>query len=584
MEFYATDLAGNVESLNSVVIKIDKSVPTTGTMLLGTAGNPGWFRSSVSVILIPIDPISGIAGTWYRLDGSGNFSTYAGPFVVSGQGAHQIEYYSMDVAGNIESVGWSNFSIDIVAPDTTAKVTGTLGLNGWNTTAVVINLTSTDVTSGVAGIMYRINGGGWSQYVSDIVLSTDGVYTVEYYAADNAGNLEATTTLSFKVDQTAPVTRPSVQGMSGLAGWNTSAVTLTLTPSDAQSGVSSTCYRLVADGPFIEYTAPLVFSTDGIHVIEFYSIDMAGNVEATGSITIKVDTTSPNLALTGPVEESYHNVSLVRVSWMGNDAESGLYSYYLQLDTNEWFTLSALIDRFIFDLDDGHHTVKVKAMDVAGKSVTRVVNFTVDTVPPEAVSHSPQGSEELRNVTIMVEFSETMVQDSITLVVNGVQGTTVRTSTSAIFTPTELLTYNTTFTVTVTGRDLAGNSMTYVWTFSTKAGTGTVTGIVLDEEGKPIANADVRLAGGPNATTDSNGRYWLNATQGYYTMWITAPGMENMTFGVFIQPDQIADVGAKKMAEISEGFEHFLIWIGLVVAIVVAMIVLAVYLRRRRKA
>jgi len=80
-------------------------------------------------------------------------------------------------------------------------------------------------------------------------------------------------------DTTPPVTTCTLSGdMQG--GVYTSDVTATLTATDDMSGVNYTMYK-VDDGAWTLYTVPFVVSGNGDHVISFYSVDNAGNIETT---------------------------------------------------------------------------------------------------------------------------------------------------------------------------------------------------------------------------------------------------------------------------------------------------------------
>ena len=61
----------------------------------------------------------------------------------------------------------------------------------------------------------------------------------------------------------------------------------------------STQYR-INGGAWLTYTAPFVVSGDGVHLVEFYSVDMLGNTEAIKSVTIKIDGTDPTISLVRP--------------------------------------------------------------------------------------------------------------------------------------------------------------------------------------------------------------------------------------------------------------------------------------------
>jgi len=55
-------------------------------------------------------------------------------------------------------------------------------------------------------------------------------------------------------------------------------VTITLTATDDLSGVNDTMYK-IDDGTFATYTAPVVVTEVGDHVVYFYSVDYEGNIE-----------------------------------------------------------------------------------------------------------------------------------------------------------------------------------------------------------------------------------------------------------------------------------------------------------------
>ena len=110
VEFYSADRAGNVETAQFVEFKLDATAPISTAMLTGILQKGGWYRGSVTVSLAASDLASGVASTWYRIDGS-SWQLYGGSFVVPGRGTHVIEFYSVDVAGNIETVRSSVFTI-----------------------------------------------------------------------------------------------------------------------------------------------------------------------------------------------------------------------------------------------------------------------------------------------------------------------------------------------------------------------------------------------------------------------------------------------------------------------------------------
>ena len=98
-------------------------------------------------------------------------------------------------------------------------------------------------------------------------------------------------------DQTPPVTTSALAPAANAAGWNKTAVTLTLAAADnaGGSGVDKTYYRFGTSGDFTVYSAdakPKV-SAEGSTKVEYYSTDLAGNAEMAKSVTVKIDTNKP---------------------------------------------------------------------------------------------------------------------------------------------------------------------------------------------------------------------------------------------------------------------------------------------------
>jgi hypothetical protein len=88
----------------------DTIAPVTSASLSGTLSG-GIYISPVTVTLSASDSGSGVAATYYQIDG-GALLTYAGPFAVPATGSHTVVFHSKDVAGNIESNKSTAFTIE----------------------------------------------------------------------------------------------------------------------------------------------------------------------------------------------------------------------------------------------------------------------------------------------------------------------------------------------------------------------------------------------------------------------------------------------------------------------------------------
>ena len=124
-EFYsiANDTAGNMEDspgTADAIAGVDTLPPTTNYSFDPATpdGENGWYVSDVEVTLNATDNTSGVDSTEYNLDGTG-WIEYTTPFTVSEDGEHNVQYRSVDKAGNIESTNSASFKIDQTDPTVT---------------------------------------------------------------------------------------------------------------------------------------------------------------------------------------------------------------------------------------------------------------------------------------------------------------------------------------------------------------------------------------------------------------------------------------------------------------------------------
>ncbi|RLI92979.1 MAG: hypothetical protein DRO92_04755, partial [Candidatus Altiarchaeales archaeon] len=165
--------------------------------------------------------------------------------------------------------------------------------NSWNDNAdydVLYKIDYSYPASFCSTTYYRIDSGSW-QTGTSISITTDGNHQVDYYSTDNAGNSESTKTIWVALDKTPPSTTDDAP-----SGWQTSDVTVTLTPSDATSGVDTTYYR-IDSGSWTTGTS-ILLDTDGNHQVDYYSTDVAGNTENTHTTWVAVDETPPSVGST----------------------------------------------------------------------------------------------------------------------------------------------------------------------------------------------------------------------------------------------------------------------------------------------
>ncbi|MHA1262176.1 MAG: OmpL47-type beta-barrel domain-containing protein [Candidatus Freyarchaeota archaeon] len=178
---------------------------------------------------------------------------------------------------------------DTTPPVTTIEVEGALGQGGWYASNVTVSLTAVDDLSGVAETLYSYDGNTWYSYTAPLVIADEGVTTVYYRSVDNAGNVEETKSVTMRVDKTSPTTelafRPSyVDGDGNI--YVTCDTEFTLTAGDPVSGVDGIYYR-INGGDWTAYSEPFTLPEgSGTIVLEYYSVDVAGNLEPVKSETV----------------------------------------------------------------------------------------------------------------------------------------------------------------------------------------------------------------------------------------------------------------------------------------------------------
>ena len=288
--WYSVDNANNSEAIHtSNLFRVDTIAPVTTS----SAVNGQTYVGGQTVTLTPADPGgSGVASTWYRLDGgaltAGSSIPIAAP--ASGSASHTLTWYSIDVATNQEATRTATFTVQAVVIDTTPPVT----TSSFNPAANAVfkanqpvTLSATDNASGVKATYYRIDAAAFVQGTS-FTVTGEGLHTFGWYSVDNNDNPEtAHVSSTFRIDTIAPVTTNSAVAGATYTGGQT----FTLTPSDVGgSGVASTAWALDGGGPAsgTTVTVPAPASASASRTITWYSTDLAGNQEVAKSVTFTV--------------------------------------------------------------------------------------------------------------------------------------------------------------------------------------------------------------------------------------------------------------------------------------------------------
>ncbi|MBC9713586.1 DUF1080 domain-containing protein [Streptomyces sp. TRM66268-LWL] len=280
---------------------------------------------------------------------------------------------------------------DTTAPVTSAKVDGTKNADGAYVGQATVTVNAEDEVggSGVDKVEFAVGDAGeWQPYTGPVVVNTVGDHKIRYRAADKAGNVAAEKSESFKVvapdtgDTTAPETSAAVTGEQNDQGQYVGMATVTVSATDAGSGVNTTEYAIGADGAWQPYTAPVMFHDPGTYKVRYRATDRAGNAAAEKSVDFTLvaapveDTTPPEV--TAKVEGNRNSdgayVGQAKVTLTATDDDSGVDKVEYSLDGAPYvtYTQPLILDRF------GRHTVAYRATDKAGNgSEAQQVAFTV---------------------------------------------------------------------------------------------------------------------------------------------------------------------------------------------------------------
>ena len=292
---------------------------------------------------------------------------------------------SLGAGLGVPRVSWAPYfdpNPDMIAPVSTASLSGTAGPAQWFVSPVQVTLNASDSGSGVAAIYDRMDDGSWQPYTAPMTVGVDGVHTVEYFATDKASNYETIRSTTFKVDTAGPVSSAVLSGTPGSGNWFRSPVQVTVSGSDAGSGVSAIHVRSDG-GAWSTYTGPFSIPMDGAHTVDTYGTDFVGHDGAIHSTAFGIDTIAPTTSLTPDKlpDALGRYASPLRVALSASDATSGVRFISVRIDSGTWMAYTSPI----LLAWTGTHQLEYFATDVAGNAEavqTRSFTLIVARLPP----------------------------------------------------------------------------------------------------------------------------------------------------------------------------------------------------------
>ncbi|MDI6707498.1 MAG: hypothetical protein QME47_00155 [Candidatus Thermoplasmatota archaeon] len=297
---------------------------------------------------------------------------------------------------NIDDITITDVATDDTPPQTAPVFTGQQGNNNWYNSPVKVDFQTSE---SVWYTRYKIEDGEW-QKGSNVTLSDDSEsLTVYYYSVDLVGNNETVKTFTLKIDATPPLTNYTLSGNNGTDNWFRSSVQITLSPSDATSGVNYTKYK-INDGYWQTGTG-FTLTDEGQYTIYYYTVDQAGNAEAQKNFTIGIDKTVPEVySITINSGATYTNSTSIQLSLSAYDLLSGLWQMQFSNDGSswsEWRDWNESVSWSLASGSDGERKVFFRVRDKAGNQAPSIYDTIILDQTPPATCHSISGMSGSNN-------------------------------------------------------------------------------------------------------------------------------------------------------------------------------------------
>jgi hypothetical protein len=248
-----------------------------------------------------------------------------------------------------------------------------------NSTSAVFSFTS------ATAIRYEcsLNGSAYITCPTPYTLSNlpERTHTLNVRGFNNVGTASSVSSFNWIIDITKPTT--PLPTLNITSPTNQKSIQITFSSSDT-NGISS--YQCYIEGESTEApcTSPFSFTTvdDGNHRFHVKSIDGAGNVSVSSSISWSVDITPPEIPFVNSDLSSEPSRSKsVNFNFSATDSQSGISHYICVLDASignslGWNPCSS--PKLIENLANGQHTFDVLAVDKAGNtSEAKRISFSV---------------------------------------------------------------------------------------------------------------------------------------------------------------------------------------------------------------
>jgi Pro-kumamolisin, activation domain/Abnormal spindle-like microcephaly-assoc'd, ASPM-SPD-2-Hydin len=221
---------------------------------------------------------------------------------------------------------------------------------------------------------------------------SQGCHTAHVRAWSNQGSTSGDTTYGpICYDTVAPTVTASDSPAPNSSGYNNTSVKITLTATDATSGIKHTYYAVDTTactsstlGSCAVYSGPITISATGTHYVEYLTQDNAGNFSGEGIDYVYIDEVAPvtTSSLSGVLKGSAFTTP-VKVTLSASDNYSGVASTIYSVDGGAGIPYSAP-----FTVTGvGSHYIHYRSTDHAGNTeVTEIKTFSISALPALTLS------------------------------------------------------------------------------------------------------------------------------------------------------------------------------------------------------
>jgi beta propeller repeat protein len=234
--------------------------------------------------------------------------------------------------------------------------------------------------------------GVWSAFAPTALCThgadEDGTITAKVHYRTAGGAVSGVITDEIEIDRRLPTVSATRSPAPGAGGWDRAPVTLSAAAHDSLSGVAGVEFRRRGAAAWTPYAAPFAPGDQGASVYEFRCADVAGNVSALSTTSVKLDSTRPRtlaLARAAVLRGRYVKLRYKVVDAMPG---SGAATVKIRIKSATGKTVKtlqcgarpvnkALTYRFRCKLKKGSYRYFVYASDLAGNAQSRIGRSTL---------------------------------------------------------------------------------------------------------------------------------------------------------------------------------------------------------------